>query len=405
MPPKKETAAKKTPSTAKKTVTQKVAKAKIEKQVAENARHIEENTREIKNDTKLIHILYGVIIVLLIILACLAFFVGQNMGKGSGSGNIPSVNTTWEWVEILVIDDSRCDTCETDTIVQQISSLPFLGQATITQKDFVDDNMSEYMQTNDLKSIPVVVFNTNVLYDGGQIVPYLQPLSSGDGYSLILPETFDPFATRSENGYLVLDETQTYGFQNANLTDGNPEAPITWIEYSDMECPYCAKLHNDGTPDIIAEKYGDNINFVFQHFPLDFHPDAQKAAEALECMNEQNPDVVFDVIHESYSQYGENNFDYDGFLNIAADRGIDTTAVQSCVDAGTYSQQVLDEMKEGQDIFGITGTPGNVILNNQTGEYVVISWAYPPETFETEINKMLGEDATEETTGTGETTE
>ncbi len=158
-----------------------------------------------------------------------------------------------------------------------------------------------------------------------------------------------------------------------------------------MECPFCAKLHNDGTPDEISEKFGDDINFVFKHFPLDFHPNAQKAAEALECMNEQNPAVVHDIIKASYTQYGNNNFDYDGFVQIAADNGIDTTALASCVDAGTYTQKVLDQMQQGQDLFGITGTPGNVLINNATGEYVVISGAYPADTFIPEIEKMLGE--------------
>jgi protein-disulfide isomerase len=49
---------------------------------------------------------------------------------------------------------------------------------------------------------------------------------------------------------------------------------VTWLEYSDLECPYCAKLHNAGTPEDLAEKYGNKLNQVFNHFPLQFHNNA-----------------------------------------------------------------------------------------------------------------------------------
>jgi protein-disulfide isomerase len=55
---------------------------------------------------------------------------------------------------------------------------------------------------------------------------------------------------------------------------GNTDAKITWIEYSDLECPYCAKLHNSGTPEDLREKYGDKMNQIFQSFPLEFHDNA-----------------------------------------------------------------------------------------------------------------------------------
>jgi len=57
--------------------------------------------------------------------------------------------------------------------------------------------------------------------------------------------------------------------------NGNKDAKITWLEYSDLECPYCAKLHNSGTPEELIEKYGDDLNIIFNHFPLSFHKNAQ----------------------------------------------------------------------------------------------------------------------------------
>ena len=65
---------------------------------------------------------------------------------------------------------------------------------------------------------------------------------------------------------------------------GNSEAEITWIEYSDLECPFCARLHNDTVLDDVMQEYGDQVNFTLQHFPLSFHVNALEAAQAMECV-------------------------------------------------------------------------------------------------------------------------
>ncbi|MDR2640258.1 MAG: DsbA family protein [Candidatus Peribacteria bacterium] len=69
--------------------------------------------------------------------------------------------------------------------------------------------------------------------------------------------------------------------------EGNENAKIAWLEFSDLQCPYCAKLYSDGTPSAVKAKYGDDINIRFNHFPLDFHPNALPAAEVAECLAQQ----------------------------------------------------------------------------------------------------------------------
>ncbi len=65
--------------------------------------------------------------------------------------------------------------------------------------------MSKYLEDNNITALPAVVFNSNTMNDGGQITPYLTALPNGS-YSLALGATFDPFAKRSENGFLIMDE-------------------------------------------------------------------------------------------------------------------------------------------------------------------------------------------------------
>jgi hypothetical protein len=152
----------------------------------------------------MIHILYGLIIVLMLIIAGLAFYVGSMFGS-KDQGNTPNINTPQaQEINITVIDDARCSDCQTSVIVEQLKVLPFLSQATFTQKDFADEGVVQYLEENDISVLPAVIFNSNALYDGGQITPYLQALPDGQ-FSLALGAKFNPFITRSENGFLVLE--------------------------------------------------------------------------------------------------------------------------------------------------------------------------------------------------------
>lgn len=264
----KETTEKKAP---RKRVSAESTPVTLEKVVQENVRHIDENTREIRSNSNMIHVLYGIIIVLMLIIAGLAFYVGTRLGSGATPGM-----TQADDIEITVIDDARCTDCQTSELITQLKTLPFLSAATFVQKDFADKGVEAYLKENNIKLLPAIVFNTNTLADGGQIVPYLTALADGKGYSLALPSKFNPFAKRSANGFLLLEDDTVKNIKAGSYIDGNKDATITWIEYSDVQCPYCAKLHNDGTPDTLQEKYGDSLNIVFQHFPLDFHAEAQK---------------------------------------------------------------------------------------------------------------------------------
>lgn len=392
MPPKKEDGKS---TTTRKTTTRRTPAAKIQaaKQVEANARHIEENSREIKNNATMIHMLYGIIIVLLIVIAGLAFYVGTKLGAGNTAPVVQNPATATPTapatdITVRIIDDARCSDCQTDAIAGQLKTLPFLAGATFVEQDFADADVEAYLKDNNITALPAVVFNTNSFADGGQITPYLTALPNGE-FSLALGAKFNPFAKRSENGFLVLESSEIENIKVGAYVQGNSDAKITWIEYSDLECPFCARLHNAGTQADVQEKYGDDVNVVFQHFPLNFHPNALPGAQALECIAEQNPDAFYPVIEEAFKKYNNNNFSLSGFYDIAADNGINKEELESCVDSGKYADKVNNQMATGQDLFGITGTPGNIIINNETGEYEIVSGAYPAETFEAIIDKML----------------
>lgn len=333
-------------------------------------------------------ILYGIIIVLLLVIVAMGgYFLGTQQG---GNTNTPAGNTvanaTGEGITVTIIDDTRCTTCQTSTIVDSIKQVPFLAQATFETKDFADEGVEAYIKENNITTLPAVIFSTNALADGGQMVPYLTVLPDSQ-YSLQVGSTFDPFVTRSEKWFLVLEGDTLENIKTGGYIQGNPEAKITWIEYSELECPFCAKLHNSTTPEELKEKYGDDLNLVFQHYPLDFHQNAKPGAEILECLGAQNGgDAFYSLIDISYAS---ENSTKTFLIEEAVKLGADQVALEACLDAGTYSDKVDSQLQTGQTVFGVTGTPGNVLINNETGEYEVISGAYPTDNFVQVIDRLL----------------
>jgi len=164
---------------------------------------------------------------------------------------------------------------------------------------------------------------------------------------------------------------------------GNADAEITIIEYSDTECPFCARVHP--TMVQLLKDYGNQVNWVFRHYPLSFHPSAQKGAESLECAGELGGNdkywAMIDMIYEKGS-------DLTKFGEYAKEIGLNQTAFQTCLDSGKYATKTAEVMQSGTKA-GIQGTPGNLIINNKTKKVAVVSGAQPLENFKTAIDGLL----------------
>jgi len=307
---------------------------------------------------------------------------------------------SYEDLTLTVIGDTRCGTkCPTNAILEQLKQLPSITNSEIIVKDFSDEWVSDYLKTNEIKALPLFQFSTNN-FDTSKdpiqkdqnwnVVPkvntFLTPLKDGS-YSLAVWSSFNPFQERSERWFLKLESNKLKGIIDSSYIKGNKDAKITWIEYSDLECPFCAKLHNSDTVEALTEKYGDNLNISFNHFPLGFHKNAQTGAEILECLGEQKwGEAFYKLLSKSYSS---ENSDKDFLIKEAVSLWVDESKLNKCLDDWTYTQKVKDMQNAGAELFGITWTPGNVLINIETGEYEIISWAYPTKAFETIIDKLL----------------
>lgn len=163
---------------------------------------------------------------------------------------------------------------------------------------------------------------------------------------------------------------------------GNRNAKISVIEYSDFECPFCVRHHP--TMLSLMETAGDDVNWVYRHFPLSFHPTAQKAAEASECVGELGG-------NDKFWEYSDLLFSGGSDLALLADKaesiGINRAAFQECLDSGKFAQYITDSM-QGGSASGVNGTPGNIVINNETGKSQIISGAQPLASFTTAIDAV-----------------
>jgi protein-disulfide isomerase len=170
---------------------------------------------------------------------------------------------------------------------------------------------------------------------------------------------------------------------------GNKDATILWVEYSDLECPFCKRLHDTGAIKNLETKYGSKMAFVFKHYPLPFHSSAMPAALTAECVGELGGSTKYYAFIEGVFSKGVPTQDLmDGVLK---DIGVDAKKVKSCVDSGKFKDKINASQSEGSSKFSVNGTPGNVLINTKTGKYEVVSGAQPEANFDAAITRLLAE--------------
>jgi protein-disulfide isomerase len=169
---------------------------------------------------------------------------------------------------------------------------------------------------------------------------------------------------------------------------GNPDAPITLIEYSDFECPFCKRFH----PEVeqLLENNADNVRWVYRHFPLEFHnPGAQKQAEASECVARLNGNDAFWTFAELLYKRTKSNgkgFPLQNLTPLAEEIGVDGVAFSECLDSGEMATRVKEDHENGIKV-GISGTPGGFLVN-QDGNTRLVAGALPLDNLQALVDEL-----------------
>lgn len=169
---------------------------------------------------------------------------------------------------------------------------------------------------------------------------------------------------------------------------GNKKASLTWIEYSDLQCPFCKKIH----PDLVKvlSEYDGKLRWVYKHFPLSsIHARAQKSGEAAECVaSSAGNEAFWKFIDTVFAETAPADILEDaGLVKAAVAAGANGSKVQACISSGEKAQRVQTDYDSGSKA-GVTGTPGGFLLDGK-GNAWVINGAMPYATIKSVVDAAL----------------
>ena len=175
---------------------------------------------------------------------------------------------------------------------------------------------------------------------------HLADLSREEKYQAYVDQLSTKYAVTNYLKPLRLDIATT-----GHPSHGPADAPVTIVEFSDFECPYCSGLL--GTIRSIQQNYADKVRLVYRQFPLvNLHPDAQKAAEASLCANQQGK---FWEMHDLMFE-DQTGLSVTALEEKAQSLGLDEAAFQECLNSSQFAERVKTDVRAGA-VAGVTGTP------------------------------------------------
>ena len=175
---------------------------------------------------------------------------------------------------------------------------------------------------------------------------------------------------------ILLDPPRLEVGDGGGPSKGPKDAPVTMIEFSDFQCPYCGRA----APVVkrLAEAYGDSLRLIFRNYPLSIHPQAPKAAEAAACARDQGK---FWEMHARLFAH-QDKMQVADLKAAAAEIGLDPEAFEECLDSGRHETVWTTDLKEAEG-YGVSATPW-FFINGRA-----LSGAQPYESFAQIIDDEL----------------
>ena len=261
--------------------------------------------------------------------------------------------------KVSVLVDDTCEECDPSQALLFLRR--YIPTMLASEVKVSSNEGKKLIEDMGVTALPAFVFDKKIVETDfySQAAQLFVSKENNSFYSLDIAQLGIPVGK-----YLVLPEVK-----ENDIAIGSENAPVTIVEYSDFQCPYCQMLHTSLSK--VLKEYGDKIRFVYKHLPLDFHPQAQNAALASECANEQEKFLPYaDYLFSNQKEWGET----EGlaiFKRYASTLGLNVAQFNRCVDENTYGEKIATDAAEAQS-FGINGTPGMFIndsFSNGAMEY------------------------------------
>jgi len=201
-------------------------------------------------------------------------------------------------------------------------------------------------------------------------------LMSPDGRYVVFGEvedvTSDPFAAIAKKITI-----------QGSPVKGPKDAKVTIVEFSDFQCPYCARAHQTMSTQVLKE-YGDKVRLVYKNFPLGFHKWAEPAAIAARCAYDQKPEAfwtLYDYFFNNQQQINPDNVKAKA-TEALKDTKVDMDKWNDCYDNKKPIDKIKADQAEGSEV-GVTGTPAFIINGRK------LSGAQPFDRFKAIIDDEL----------------
>jgi protein-disulfide isomerase len=251
---------------------------------------------------------------------------------------------------------------------------------------FTSSDSNSFISTPISILIGSILISISILISGGAVK--IKGFNAGTGGTTVpLASTIPTAAAPAE------PTTATVSIDDDPVL-GNPDAPVTIVEFSDYECPFC-KRHYDQTHGQLVKNYVDTgkVKLVFRDLPLPFHdPMATTEAIAATCAKDQGGDAAYWKLHDTMFEKTTSNGDgltKDQLNEFAREQGLNEANFKSCVDSEKFKDEVAKDLADAGAI-GATGTPSFVIGNSGhevSGKLIV--GAQPYAAFQVAIDSLL----------------
>jgi protein-disulfide isomerase len=191
------------------------------------------------------------------------------------------------------------------------------------------------------------------------------------------------YVADDSNGQAALAERVEIAVDADDPSMGNPQAPVTLVEFSDFECPFCGKFYE--TMKKVREAYSsDQVRFVYRDFPLtEIHDEAEPAAIAAQCVFDQVGSEGFFKYHDALFEQQEE-LGTELYASLAATiTGVDMTTFEKCLVDPAIAAEIKKDVSDGEEA-GVQGTPTTFVNG------LPLNGAVPFSDVKEAIDKELG---------------